>query len=1235
MEAEARETESVVAEEESPWVCLKCLPCFGVYAGDVSDQRTVISNAPFGDGTGDLAEHEFVDNYVSTTRYTWWNFIFKNLYEQFQKAANFYFLVMAVITSIPGVSTIPVWATVTPLGFVLAVTAIKDGVDDYKRYKNDRELNHREVEVLTLEGGHRPTKWQNVQVGHIVRVQQDEVFPADLVILSSSVPNGECSIQTATLDGETNLKPRQAVKETVSMSPEQLAKIGGLQCVCERPNTTLYKFNGNLILQNREEKGPGTGGRFSLNPSHMLLRGALLKETAWVYGLVVYTGNQTKIMLNNDPPRFKRSHVDQVMNKQLFIIFGLQFCIVFTATVLSGWFYTNVAPDHWYLSVNDSSNSAGASVALRDFFAFYVLLSVMVPISLYVSMELVRVGQAILVNVDGRMYDPEDGKFGTAKSSTLSEELGQIQYIFSDKTGTLTSNQMAFQKCSINGKLYGDTPTGGKNGEDEKDPDAVSNNKNSDEKRPNDTSDPTDKLLLQQPPSNNSDSEQTLPAGAVADLATVEIDGDPKFCNMRDPVLLSALLNGDRKARDYVLALALCHTVSVRRDPEREGKVLYNGESTDEVALVTMASFHGVRFISRRRKEVTIVVPWMHDGKRISPLEGVTRKPGARRNTIGTYVTFEILHVIAFSSDRKRMSVIVKFPDGSIRVITKGADNVMKKLALTDSKDNPPQLLKSIDEHLFQFSREGLRVMLVGQRELTAGEYKEWATRYQAASESFGQKGQNRGDAMATIAAEVEQKLKILGVTAIEDKLQVGVPRTLKLLKAAGIKIWVLTGDKQNTAVNIGKSCGLIGWGYQLCYIRQTKAKGCEGEMKAILESLHGGSASAAALMVTGDSLKAAICKRNRDTLFAVMSHPKVRVVVASRMSPRQKAEIVSLVKEKLDVVTLAIGDGANDVSMIRAAHVGVGIRGREGMQAANASDFAVSKFMFLTQLLLVHGTLSYYRNSTLILYFFYKNVMIAVQQVFFLFHAGYSSEEVFDGYMLNTFNLCWTALPILLFSVFDRVANVDELLEFPQLYLPGLRGDLFNYRTFWISFFEAVFHGSIVWLVTWFTIHDIFDSYWACSVATYSVVVLVANTKMAMITNSWFWFNALIIILTVLVYFGFIYLYCGQIGFSFSPWLFGVIQQVMAQPMFYLAAFFLCMGVFLQDFVWAYIKRLTRPDLLMLVQESRVDPILKQELSSALRERHAHKGSTWNEMETGTARVEEKEIPTSNGVNS
>ncbi|GAB5363260.1 hypothetical protein AAMO2058_000868400 [Amorphochlora amoebiformis] len=1177
---------------------LKWLPCFRPYRGENGKYyplREVVSSAPFSTDEDLKHRHEYGSNFIRTTRYRWWNFLFKNLFEQFQKAANFYFLIMAIITSVPGVSTIPPYATITPLAFVLAVTAIKDGIDDYKRGRNDSEVNARRTEVLKPGGGTTALTWQDLQVGHVVKVFQDGIFPADLVLLASSTPNGECGIQTANLDGETNIKGRQAVKDTAKMTTEELASPGRLRVLCERPHTGKT-FEGRLLIGAENDKS------FPLNGDNILLRGAMLKETKFIYGLVIYTGSQTKVILHNDPPRFKRSHMDDIMNQQMYLIFLLQFCIVFTATVLSGWFFVNRGRNHWYLGIEDDSVSAGTTTALRNFFAFYVLLSVMVPISLYVSMELVRVGQAILINVDNRMWDPEDGKFAQARSTTLSEELGQIQYIFSDKTGTLTSNQMAFEKSSILGKLYGCNEVNAKlEAKASLFTAGGSPRRNADKEillgEGGQTSIQNSRSVLNE--------QQVVSRGISEDH--IEIDGDPRYCNMNDPQLRRALMDDYPGARDYVLALALCQTVQVSEIPDRPGKVQYQGESTDEVALVTMASMHGVRFLEKKRNEVTLWVPWIPDS-------GGNREGKRKGRMLGSAVVFKILHVLAFTSDRKRMSVLVLFPDGSIRVFTKGADNVMKNIAAKNKAVNSTNVLDKTESHLFQFSREGLRVMLVGQRHLDTKEYESWSTRYEEASHSFADAKGNRKDKMERIAAEIEQNLQILGVTAIEDKLQDGVPLTLKLLKRAGIKIWVLTGDKQNTAVNIGKSCGLIGWDYQLVYIRSKQPSECKEEMLATLEALEDSDSDEAALMVSGDSLKAALLPGNNGTLFDVMNHRKIKVVVASRMTPRQKREIVTLVKDRLGVVTLAIGDGANDVSMIRAAHIGVGIRGKEGMQAANSSDYAISKFRFLAQLLLVHGGLSYQRNSTLILYFFYKNVMMAVQQVYFIFVSGYSSGEVFDGYMLNTFNLCWTSLPILFFSVFDRPANVDELIEFPQLYFPGLRSEFFNFRTFWISFGEAVIHGSVVWLVVWWTMHDVFDSYWTSSVATYTSIVIVANIKMAMITTTWFWFNALIIILTVLVYFGYIFLHCGPIGFSFSPWLFGVINQVMLEPMFYLATLWLATCVVLQDFMVAYIQRLTNPSLQMLVQECRGDTIKKQNLKIALYESVPQKGIWMNE---------------------
>ena len=645
-----------------------------------------------------------------------------------------------------------------------------------------------------------------------------------------------------------------------------------------------------------------------------------------------------------------------------------------------------------------------------------------------------------------------------------------------------------------------------------------------------------------------------------------------------------------------------------------------------------MASFHGIRFVSRSRDQVTLMVPWglnattATDEKRGSSSPGTstlvhgadkinasmsgdgilgaltsgTADDSIKASRQGNRVKFRILYTLAFTSDRKRMSVVVEFPDGTVKLITKGADNVIKKRASGDAKVNSASMWQATEAHLTEFSKQGLRVMLLAQKTLTAEEINKWGKAYEIAAKSFSDESGNRQHRLDALADELENDLRILGVTAIEDKLQEGVPHSLRLLKNAGMKVWVLTGDKQNTAVNIGKSCGLIGSSYQLCHLRVSERVTCAEQLDRIIADLASGKRSqGAAFMISGDALRDAMAHSAK--LLDVINHPRCRVVIASRMSPRQKASIVSLVKRSLGVVTLAVGDGANDVSMIRAAHVGVGLRGKEGMQAANSADFAVSKFRHLTQLLLVHGTLSYKRNSNLIAYFFYKNILIAVQQVFFLFFSGYSSEEVFDGWLLNTFNLCWTALPILLFSVFDRPANLDELITFPQLYLRGLRRKDFNFKRFWLMYLEAVVHGSILWLMTWHTLHDTLDSYWACSVATYTTVVIVANTKMAMITTTWYWFNILVLSLTLLCYFGAIFLYCGSIGFGISPWMFGIIGEVMKQPMFYLNAVWLASAVALQSFIASFVIRYFKPSLLMLVQEVRGNTPAQQDLQIRL----------------------------------
>jgi phospholipid-transporting ATPase len=514
---------------------------------------------------------------------------------------------------------------------------------------------------------------------------------------------------------------------------------------------------------------------------------------------------------------------------------------------------------------------------------------------LFVTIELVKYAQGFLINVDLDMYHPETDTPAVCRTSSLVEELGQIEYIFSDKTGTLTCNQMQFRQTSIGGVQYGDEV-------------------------------PDDRK-----------------ARTIDGVEDGIFDFNRLKENFQGP-------NG-RVIREFLTLLATCHTVIPERNDEKPTEIRYQAASPDEGALVEGASQLGFKFTTRRPKSVSVNV------------EGEGEQE------------FEVLNICEFNSTRKRMSTILRCPDGKIRIYCKGADTVILERL---GKGNP--FVEATTLHLEDYATDGLRTLCLAMREIPEDEYRQWSAIYDKAATTIN----NRAVELDKAAELIERDFFLLGATAIEDRLQDGVPETIHTLQTAGIKVWVLTGDRQETAINIGLSCKLISEDMNLIIINEETKTGTRDSITRKLTAIRGQKDQNAemdvlALVIDGKSLTFALEKDLEKTFLDLAVICKA--VICCRVSPLQKALVVKLVKRHLKSLLLAIGDGANDVSMIQAAHVGVGISGMEGLQAARSADVAIAQFRFLRKLLLVHGQWSYHRLSKLILYSYYKNLALFMTQ--------------------------------------------------------------------------------------------------------------------------------------------------------------------------------------------------------------------------------------------------------------
>lgn len=285
-------------------------------------------------------------------------------------------------------------------------------------------------------------------------------------------------------------------------------------------------------------------------------------------------------------------------------------------------------------------------------------------------------------------------------------------------------------------------------------------------------------------------------------------------------------------------------------------------------------------------------------------------------------------------------------------------------------------------QHINDFATEGLRTLLYGYRYIEEQEYVSWKKVYLDATTSLV----DRQEMIEKAGELVEKDFELAGATAIEDKLQKGVPEAIDKLRRANIKLWMLTGDKRETAINIGHSCRLIK-DYSTITILDHEAGEVHERIAAAIIDVSHGTVAHSVVVIDGQTLALIDAEESVKKLFIDLA-VLVDSVICCRASPSQKASLVMAIRKKVKKsVTLAIGDGANDIAMIQEAHVGIGITGKEGLQAARTSDYSIAQFRFLLKLLLVHGRWNYIRTCKYTLGTFWKEMVRNLRAVAFVQH--------------------------------------------------------------------------------------------------------------------------------------------------------------------------------------------------------------------------------------------------------
>ncbi|KAI9910434.1 hypothetical protein PsorP6_010902 [Peronosclerospora sorghi] len=1183
-------------------------------AAPYDDYRYVHLNAPEAN-----AARGYCSNLVVTSRFTVYNFVPKLLLYEFRKLANAYFLVISIMQTIKPISNTGGFpASLPALSIIVLIDMFFAMLEDYKRHRADHVANNLPCHKFDATSRtFHPTKWHLLHVGDVVKVANRDAVPADLVILGAHEPDpahpaGICYVETKSLDGETNLKLRQGVEATYTRLGHDaaVAELHGT-VVCETPNNAIHRFSGSLTLDDGKQE--------VITTNAIVLRGSTLRNTEYIYGLVVNTGPDTKIMMASSSEPMKWSNMERRLNTQILYI-----CVLMVALCLAGatlstvWNAQNLGQHRaWYLYDKDATSIQDpvANFCIMVLY-YFLLLNSFIPVSLYVSMTSVKFMQSFFMNQDLEMYHQDSDTPCQVRTMSLNEELGQIDYIFSDKTGTLTCNIMEFRKCSINGVSYGlgETEVG-----------------IAARKRQQEDATTTSSFYAETPGGSSTVSLRGEDRGDATGPGLTIVPTDrvvqAPFVNYQDDAIFDAMAHPTSSQAEKIAAffehLALCHTVMP--ETASDNSLRLSASSPDEQALVAAAACFGYKFVARGPGKAMV-----ESFSCVEHPEYMMSHQPVAENPVSTY---EILEVLEFNSTRKRMSVILKTPTGQIKLFCKGADTVMyERLRPTD--DPSVKHVRAVTlQHMEQFASEGLRTLVIGCTDIAPAFFDAWVLDYRTAINDMRQielRRTGQANDIDRLMEAIEVNLDILGATAIEDRLQAEVPDTIYKLRQASIKIWMLTGDKEETAINIGFACRLLTPDIERIVI----SADTHADLDAIVAELEpyaleddeetpmpatgppGAAASEPrrshasvptrqkrltqiesmaerppqdlALVIDGETLELAL-EECRDLLLKVAE--KCVAVIACRVSPAQKAQLVRLVRDnKPEIRTLAIGDGANDVSMIQAAHVGVGISGQEGMQAANSSDYAIAQFRFLSRLLLVHGRWNYVRMGKLILYIFYKNVILNLTQFWYMIYTGYSGQKYFLEWGLQGYNLLFTALPIILVSTFEQDVPAGLAHNYPLLYRIGQENTRFNTKVVWAWITSCVWESLVICFGVVYGMRYLKASgdtpvMWVYGCTSFTIVLIVVTLKLCLHQQMWWPVH-------IGIYVGSFALWLGTAAFisyghsvSSAYWN-GVFPHTFGLGAFWLVVPLLVVASLSRDFLWKGYIHMFRPSFKHLAQE-------------------------------------------------
>ena len=1209
---------------------------------------------------------EHKTNYITTTKYNFITFIPKSFLLQFTRLPNVYFLIIAIIQSIPLISPLSGASAIIPLLFVLLVSMIRELIEDIQRYKYDK-INNEEKVIVHRNNILEIVKSESLEVGEIILIKNNNQIPCDCLILYSSFEEGICYLETSSLDGEKTLKEKEGNKIILSKLKEinlnidiknniliNCNNISGF-IECDIPNPDFHKFDGKIKL--KVDDNNISDNYLPLTINQMLYKGSFLKNTDWVLAIVLYTGLKNKIILNSEKPRMKLSQIEKKMSVYLIYIFILQIILSIFCSIMNKVSYVK-HKKFYKIFIKYSKNSSLESFI--SFFTYFLLLNTLIPISLIVTLEIVKVIQGFFINWDTELYSFKYKKLCFAKSVSINEELGNVNYIFSDKTGTLTCNKMEFKYCIIGETCY-QYKDKEENGIVDIEDSQFKNMENIKVYGKN-------KKIIDTSQLNefNNVQKYTTNYKTVIPNKTFRIKYKQIGRHYFDSLLKSEnenlsikLKNDFNLIREFWTAISCAHEC-VCSNNENEEK--YSGISPDDVELVKAASNQGFTFMKSNNNIRKI-------------------------NICCEEKEFLILNILNFTSERKRMSIIIKDSNNNIKLYCKGADSEIKKRIIYNNENN--KYINVICKGVDKFSSKGYRTLMIAMKKISEEEYLIWKKKLDEAEINLN----NKNTLINECYEEIERDLILIGATVVEDKLQDKVPETIRDLRLAGIKIWVLTGDKIDTAENIALSCNLISSNYKNFKIKtlsqsnynnlkkknednnnennkseknnneksNNKKNNNENNDNENIDNEYNNNENnnnendnnendnnendnnenndddnsdnenskeinlffqqfqeftkqeLKNIEITENEISKPENKKSEEikennienqnenintiTPFSILIESPIlskitenenltnkflkialcaSTVICCRVSPLQKAKVVKMVKQyNKNIISLAIGDGGNDVSMIMEAHIGIGLYGNEGMRAVQASDFSIGEFKFLRRLLFFHGRINLNRIKTMILYFFYKNFVFTMIQFFFAFEDLFSGQTIIDDWFIAGFNLFFTSIPLIIqaFSDYDICDDDGDLIKemMPFIYKENSQKKTFNLFIFSLVLIKGSIVSILNFIIVVFSVNEGIlgkngdqQNLWINSFILYSNIIFSVSFTIIIFCHNIIWLLPLVIFLTsIFLYFAFCWIGDSMVSVD----SFGSFSNYIKNLKVYLISFLFCCFVFVIDY--------------------------------------------------------------------